>query len=444
MTTYFDHPRSAFGGFSGGTEHIARSLHGGLDELAAYCMVQVGFVPTQSVCFVAMRPAPTGASELGPVARMDAGLLMKNDPFLVDGWMESLREQFASLGFSTIAMVLFGGTQQGDSFRREPTVGSTYGQIRASNETARVLGLLGAWDPDITAFLVVGSDGWGHYKCRYAGCCPPKGRPLEQLRSTQVMADAVLSGSVVAGSREELRVARCANPGCRAEVKRVMAWLERDAHVNQVTRGCDHWTYALRQMTAEDGAGDGVCSDGCVEGCVGGCSNGSGDAPCEATCEGACEATCEGACDPAQIGELAHAILNSRVRDAVVAYALSEGADVREGKTPLSGDGVLEFMDAQAADEALTAYDVPGARLEACATLLSQIAAHAPKGAQVQALAALGYVRWWQGRGAQAKVMVENALAIDARHTLANLVHTILYNWVPPMWALKAGITEQG
>lgn len=433
MTTSYEHPRSAFGEVPGHPLDSADKLLGGLDELVAYCSVQVGYQPTQSVCLVAMRPGPNGTAALGPVARMDAAPLLAGTASDLMDWGESLRNQFRSYGFAAMSLVLFGGHQPGASFRRDPHLGSTYKQMRASAQVERLLGLLGHRDTDVMTTLLVGSDAWGHFECPRPLCCPAVGRPLNLLQATQIMAGNVLSGHVVAGSRDELRVARCTNRSCLVEVGRIMRQIERDAHVDRVTRGCDAWTRALLRRSTADAAR----APGDVEA-------GGADSAAVFREEGE-----SAACDAHEIAELAAAVISSHLRDAVLAFSIGAPMDSsqddagecrqREGSgTRVEGKpgGVLEMMDAVAAGRALECAERPGPRVDRCITLLMRVAAHAPDGARVQALAALGYLYWWQGRGAHAKVAIDDALSIDSGHRLANLVDQILFTRVPPLWAL--------
>ncbi|NKY07073.1 DUF4192 family protein, partial [Cellulomonas hominis] len=88
-------------------------------------------------------------------------------------------------------------------------------------------------------------------------------------------------------------------------------------------------------------------------------------------------------------------------------------------------DTLVEPRRAREPDEAL---------VDAACQVLEAVAAHGRAGRQAPALTVLALLAWWCGDGVRARVLVEQALAHDPGHRLAELLDRALALGLPPGW----------
>lgn len=233
--------------------------------------------------------------------------------------------------------------------------------------------LAGCGFPVVDA-LLVGPQSFRSYLCRDEACCPPDGVPLSAVMDSRVAAAMVLGGRCVADDESAL-VADVA-PVAGATPLAPPAGRPGRARRRAVF---DRW-----------------CAD--------------------------LEA---GAPEPARPAELLAALRSRDLRDAVLATLVPGGRAAAEGYA--AGRGLREPWPAD---------DVPPDEdlLRRGERLLAAVARHAPAGDRAAPLAALGWLGWWSGHGARARLLVARALDDDPGHPLALLVGALLEHSVPPPW----------
>ncbi|WP_196217304.1 DUF4192 domain-containing protein, partial [Cellulosimicrobium composti] len=180
-------------------------------ELLAYVPYRLGYRPRDSVVLVGLRP-PRG--RVGLVVRVDVADLadLEHGPQVA----RSVVGHLAADGAQRVVLVAYT-----DAPLR--TGGDGVARARAAVEHCREavephVGPVEAW--------VVSSTGWYALDCAEDDCCPPAGRPLRDLESSEVGAHMVLAGTALADSREDaLRL-----PRAGAEARRRAARAARRAH----------------------------------------------------------------------------------------------------------------------------------------------------------------------------------------------------------------------
>ncbi|MGX1573521.1 DUF4192 domain-containing protein [Cellulosimicrobium funkei] len=377
-------------------------------ELLAYVPFRLGYRPQDSVVLVGLRP-PRG--RIGLVVRVDVADAadVEHGPQLA----RSVVGHLAADGARRVVLVVYS-----DAPLRASGVAAA--RVRAAVEHCREAaephhGPVEAW--------VVSSTGWYALDCAEDDCCPPEGRSLRELESSEVGAHMVLSGAALADSREEaLRI-----PPAGADARRRAARAARRARdrARSVAAGDDVasrvaarvsalalWRTAVAQVAARDRARDGGRTDG---GPVG---DGAGAAVPAATV----------------LGRLAAGLESVPVRDAVL-LSLVPGTDDLPDRTVRGGD-----VDA-GTGRAIAAVVDPGAGLAPdpavtgpARAVLEAVVAHAPRGSTAPALTLLALVAWWHGDGGRARRRLAEALAEDPTYRLALLLASALDAGVPPGW----------
>ncbi|MGA4776921.1 DUF4192 domain-containing protein [Cellulosimicrobium sp. AB352] len=371
-------------------------------ELLAYVPFRLGYRPQDSVVLVGLRP-PRG--RIGLVVRVDVADAadVEHGPQLA----RSVVGHLAADGARRVVLVVYS-----DAPLRAAGVAA---RVRAAVEHCREAaephhGPVEAW--------VVSSTGWYALDCAEDDCCPPEGRSLRELESSEVGAHMVLSGAALADSREEaLRIPPAGADARRRAARAARRVRDRD---RSVAAGDDVasrvaarvsalalWRTAVAQVVARDRARDGGPVD-----------DGAGAAVPAATV----------------LGRLAAGLESVPVRDAVL-LSLVPGTDDLPDRTVRGGD-----VDA-GTGRAIAAVVDPGAGLAPdpavtgpARAVLEAVVAHAPRGSTAPALTLLALVAWWHGDGGWARRRLAEALAEDPTYRLALLLASALDAGVPPGW----------
>ena len=362
-------------------------------ELLSLVPYQLGFRPTESVVAVGLRP-PRG--RVGLVVRVDLADLghPQHGPQLA-------RDVVAHLGgdgAERALVVVY--TRDDPRSGPDPVVAAAVATFREAAEAA--LGEVPAWAVTATGYLSLDCDG---------PCCPPGGRPLDDLTSTQVSAQMVLAGAAVADCRDDVGRIRSAGGDARRAVARVRRrWQERGRRApGEGAVAVERWrcgsVQAWRRAVDEQLDRDG------------------GPAA-------------------AALGRLEAGLADTRVRDAVLVALVPGQGDLPErcvrGVRPSreADDGLARAL-ALVVDP-LSGVPAPPAATRVHEAVLEAVVAHGERGRQAPALTLLGLLAWWRGDGARAQILLERALRDDGGHRLARLLADALGQGVPPGWA-RAG-----
>lgn len=371
----------------------------GPQDLIAFVPFRLGYQPSESVVVVSLRGS---RQVVGLVARMD---LDAYDGRCADGRPAA---QAAAESLADIA------TRDGAD--RVVVVGYTDAALPAAVETGtRVRRALEVTAARVEARLP-GTESWvvtpGGYRaldCTDPLCCPPEGRPSDDIVHSRVAASMVLAGRSVAPSRADRLHIHRASPEARRSAGRSCSRWEK-ARVTTTgweARSLEEWRVAVRRAgSAEPGE------------------------------------TVE--LEPVLLGRLGAAISDRWVRDALLLWLTS--AD-----DPADADAVLRTaerrVDAEtdaAAGRAMARIVDPEVaarpgdeRAGPAVRVLEQIVAHVPRARQPAPLTLLGLVAWWGGDGAMASGRLSAALAIDGEYALAELVSRALDAGLPPGWVRR-------
>jgi len=240
-------------------------------------------------------------------------------------------------------------------------------------------------------------------------CCPPGGRPLVDLDSTQIGAQLVLAGSAVADSRDDIGRIRSAG----AERRRTVARARRrwESHREEALVGGPDavaswrldsvvaWREVVRRMSTPEGHGTRV-----------------------------------------PWGRLEAGLDDRRVRDAVLVALVPGTGDLAERSVAAGDDdldGALGAAMAKIIDPA-QAVTPPEPATAAHVAALEGVVAHGRAGAQAPALTLLALLSWWQGDGARARVLLDGALDSDPGYRLAVLLDDALGAAIPPGWVRRS------
>lgn len=363
-------------------------------EMLSLVPHQLGFHPTESVVAVSLR-APRG--RVGLVVRVDLPDLAS--PEAGPQLARDVVAHLAGDGAERAWLVVY----TRDDPRRGPdaAVAAAVACFREAGEAA--FGDVPAWAVTSTGYLSLDCD---------ETCCPPGGRPLADLSSTQVSAQMVLAGSSVATCREDVGRIRPAGAEARRSVARVRRrWQARGL------RAHDEGVAALEQWRR-----DGVAAWRRAVG-----EQLDRDAGPTA----------------AALGRLEAALADLRVRDAVLVALVPGQGDLPErcvrGERPgVEDDAALGRALALVVDP-LDGVPAPPAATRVHEAVLEAVVAHGERGGQAPAATLLGLLAWWRGDGARAGILLDRALADDEGYRLARLVAQSLACGVPPGWVRATG-----
>jgi len=348
---------------------------------------------------------------------------------------------------------------------------------------------------DVAVWLVT----QGHYLglgCRDRGCCPPGGRPLEDLAAGELAGQltAQLAGRLagrrdaVLPSRDDVGAITPAAAGPRRSASAARSrWTDL---LLRCTRPVDVLAWRQRSLATWRAA--------------------------LAAVEGSRSELDAGTVSAAALGRIEAALDDPAVRDAVVLTLVQPGTDVPDALVRYADDGIAGRRGAwdgdpdgdagypgvqqvpgspleEAGDDVLAGPDAAdgpvagrartpggtgdercggvvagggtprpttGARAvsdavraaldvlvdpacarepdedvaEAVRTLLEQVVAHGRGERQAPALTLLALIAWWEGDGVRAAVLVERALSHDPGHRLAEVLDRALGAGLPPGW----------
>lgn len=364
-------------------------------ELLAYVPYRLGYRPQDSIVLVGLRP-PRG--RVGLVVRVEVADLAEPDhgPQLA----RSVVGHLAADGAQHVVLVLYC-----DDPPRADGTGSA--RARAAVEHCRdavepVHGPADVW--------VVSPSGWFALGCDEPDCCPPGGRPLRELESSEVGAHMVLAGNALADSREEaLRIPRAgvdarrraARAGRRVRERALAAGADATGTGDAVARrveALDAWRDAVA-LVARDEPGDPASGPTATE-----------------------------------LGRLGAGLESIPVRDAVLVSLVPGTGDLAD-RTVRGGDVDAGTGVAIAAIVDPVAGLAPDPDVTGPArAVLEAVVAHVPRGRGTPALTLLALVAWWHGDGSRAAQRLEEALAQDPTYRLALLLASALDAGVPPGW----------
>ncbi len=352
-------------------------------ELIAAIPYQLGFAPRESLVAVSLR----GDARMGLVARVDLSDLGSDQSGAAVA--RGLGRHLLADGAVGVLVVIYTespkdlASHTGHAWRALITMRSGVRHGLVAEEW---------W---------VGPNGYGAVGCADRACCPPGGRPLVDLQSTQVAAHMVLVGATVEGSREQMAVRGRASSGARRSAARA-ATDERGRHREALGRGeRDSRRWAAGALARWDGL---------------------------------CRRVGEGHQLPAAtLGRAAVALEDTRVRDSVLARNAVGPALGRNGLDAESGAAVLFGSDTGAPDPE---------GLRPLRGVLTSVVEHMPPRRAVPALTLLACLAWWEGDGARAGVLAGQALELDPRYRLAVLVADVLSRGVAPAWARPENRSE--
>ncbi len=274
---------------------------------------------------------------------------------------------------------------------------------------------------------LVTPDGYLGLDCADPLCCPPGGRPLDDLTTGEVSAAFVLSGRAVAPTEADaFRIWRAPDAArtlaARAAGRWERAGTQGAADADAVRRwrreGLAAWQEARRHAATELRAG---------------------------------EAPHAVRLPPPLLGRVAAALADTAVRDAVL-LTLVPGASEVARRTAAGEPG--HEVAAATADAIARVVDPrvglhPEEETVAPArVVLEAVVGHVPRRLQAPALTLLGLLAWWRGDGGLAGHRVQAALALDPGYRLAVLLRSVLTAALPPGWvrrvAARAGDEDAG
>lgn len=387
-------------------------------EILALIPFQLGFRPAESAVLVSLRGA---RSTVGLVARADLADLATDEEarrivghLLADGARRAL-------------VVIY---TEADLQSPAATTGAR--SRRAAEERARAAAraLTGAATQAFDSFevWVIGERGYYALGCTDLECCPPGGRPVEDLQGTRVCAQMVLEGVLVAPSRQALVRLPVVTAAQRKSARRAAdRWRARGAAadpgapVHRWRRdGLAIWREALHGVLLARPEAATVGPGGRAVPAV----------PAGTILLGA---GAPGVLAPTRTGRLLAALDDVLVRDAVL-LSFVEGNERIEDRL-VAGDTGPAIGDALATitDPELGRRPDP-VRSAAARSVLEHAAAHAARGLHAPSLTLLAVLAWWEGDGARAGVLVDRALLAEPGYRLAHLVDQALRSGMPPGW----------
>jgi hypothetical protein len=358
-------------------------------EMLALVPHQLGFHPRQSVVAIGLRP-PRG--RVGLVVRVDLADLA--DPVHGPRLARNVVAHLDGDGADRALLVVY--TDADPREGPDPVVAAAVAHAREAAATP--FGEVAAW--------VVTSTGYLCLDCRGA-CCPPGGRPLDELASTQVGAAMVLAGSTVADCRDDVARIRLASAEPRRSVARVRRrWLARGAAAHDEgpeaeqrwrAGGVAAWRRAIDEQLDRPGG------------------------PCAAA-----------------LGRLEAGLTDPRVRDAVLVALVPGTGDLPErsvrGVRPSADDDAALGRALALVVDPLVGVPAPPAATRVHEAVLEAVVAHGERGRQAPAHTLLGMLAWWRGDGARAQLLLAAALEDDPGYRLALLIADAVGCGVPPGW----------
>lgn len=354
-------------------------------ELLALVPFQLGFQPRESLVLVSLR-GPDG--RVGLVARADLDDVC--DPVAGPAVAARLVDHLRSDGAATVLAVVY----TDDALPAAVPDGSRPWVAAATVASA-------AEPPGVANVWVVGRAGYRRLDCDDGLCCPAQGRPLEDLESTQVGAHMVLAGATVRASRDQLAdLAPVPEDDRRRARAAAVAW--RRARSADGLRGPAHADWLERSLVAWHRA-------------------------------------VEGSAAPAELGQVAAALDDVVLRDAVLVSLVPGSGRLPEKIVQEVGSPPQDTSTSDAVGRAVAALLDPAAGVrpdsetERGRSALERVVTHHdPRAAPGRTLLAL--VAWWHGDAALAAAHLDQVCG-EQDYRLARLLRTALDAGMPPGWA---------
>lgn len=371
-------------------------------ELLALVPYQLGFNPRESAVLVSLRGARRA---VGLIARVDLADLLDVDvgPCLAGTVVAKIRAD----GASGLVLIVYSDLP----VSRRPDPGDRAWRIaEVVSDAALVAGIVpagqrcavadGASASRLIETWVVEPAGYAALGCQQDACCPPGGRPLADLQSTQVSAHMVFSGASIAAERTDFagvgvagRAERGRSQVAAANWRRTRVAASGEQLLAWRRRALDLWRTAVSSQSG---------------------------LPTEEN-----------------LGRLEAALDDILVRDAVLLSWVTGVDDLPEQMLlPVARSGTND----QAVAQALAKIVDPGVGirpdpevLDRVCALLIEIARHGGRSrAPVHTLLALAH--WWRGDHLRAVAFVSAALAADESYRLARILERALDAGLPPGW----------
>jgi hypothetical protein len=226
--------------------------------------------------------------------------------------------------------------------------------------------------------LGVSRSAYRSYLCRNRACCPPRGRPLDEVKEGVLAANMVFAGYTVADDESAL-IADVMPDGGASGPEPAAAYTAADAGTPpdpaQLLAG---WRTALDRAEP----------------------------------------------DLPVLVRLGAAMADVRLRDAVMLTLVPDAGSAPEDV--LAGRSVpLDSLLARPPEDDL---------LERARAHLAAAARGSPPRARADLLAVLAWLAWWSGDGGRARLLADLAGATWPGHRLAGMVSVLLRECVPPPW----------
>lgn len=376
-------------------------------ELLALIPYQLGFQPSESVVVVSLR-AP----------RHRVGLVMRVD---LDDLAEPVHGRQVARGMVS-RVVADGGRDCVLVVYSDGPVPETGGgapvweAVGSFVEAAEVfLGSVDVWHVSSTGYAALG--------CTDPLCCPPGGRPLADLLSTEVGAHMVLAGATVVSSRDELaRLPRAVDADRRRASAAANRWRRRRREASAPE---DLRAWRRGALTVWREALDGVASA-------------PGMGRLEAGLEDVLVRDAVLVSLVPGVGALPEELLGVLGQDdegtagATATHPCATSAPVRSGRWA-STDSAVGDAIAAIVDPGVGIPPDPELARDA-QRVLEGVVAHGRRGQQAPALTLLALLTWWQGSGARAEALLARARESDPSYRLAALLGQALDAGMPPGW----------
>jgi hypothetical protein len=136
---------------------------------------------------------------------------------------------------------------------------------------------------------------------------------------------------------------------------------------------------------------------------------------------------------PATLGRIAVVLADSDTRDRIMFTCFKDAVASGTESLPMPGCETLDAI-VDPKKGCLPAIAVVGPAI----AVLEAVVAHAARHRKPPALALLGFLHWWNGRGGQAGYVLAEALDIDPDHRLARLMSRAIAEGIAPGWVHAA------
>lgn len=350
-------------------------------ELLASVPYRLGFRPRESVVAISVR---ADRNRLGLVVRVDIADLAHRDgggPLA-----DAVAAHLAADGAAAVVLVVYTTTSRPDVETGLGAAGSALEQMRAALPPALPVD---CW--------IVGPGGYAGLDCSDDECCPPGGRPLTDLESTQIGAHMVVAGATIAETREDLALRARAPQRARRlaaeEAARERARRRRAAQARERrgdVRPLEVWRATVLEVW----------------------------------CDLVRLARAREPLPAAAVGRLLVGLSDVIVRDRLLIRLARPDGWSRRADWGLEGATAFDPSE-EVPDRAVT---------DPARTVLETVAAHASRVRLAPVLAVLAWLAWWHGDGARASVLTEQCLAAEPGHGLGRILAELLGTGTPPAW----------